>query len=210
MGCGGSTVTYWSDDTTYGPHQHTFNGPFYSSMNGPTGRFELGRNLERIRWEVLEMHNVYRARHGVQPLVLSGTINNIAQSWAETMARIGKLEHSPKSSRPDCGENIHHSWSTAFDINAVTGGEAVKSFYDEIEDYDFNKPGEKPASGKVIGHFTALVWKDSKELGVGVATSKKGKWGHVYICCNYTPRGNWRGAENYRDNVLPPTSGYGF
>ena len=78
-------------------------------------------HLDRIRREVLETHNVYRARHGVPPLELSNDINIIAQRWAEKMAKTGKFEHSPPSNRPNCGENLYFAGSTAFDLGDVDG-----------------------------------------------------------------------------------------
>jgi hypothetical protein len=48
------------------------------------------------------------------------------------------------------------------------------------------------------GHFTQVVWKGSRELGVGWATGSNG-W--TYFCCNYSPAGNYQGQ--YQVNVLP-------
>ncbi len=51
----------------------------------------------------------------------------------------------------------------------------------------------------LIGHFTQVVWKDSKEFGLGVAMSNDGA---VYVCANYYPPGNFNNA--YSENVFPP------
>ncbi|XP_071798772.1 uncharacterized protein [Asterias amurensis] len=77
-------------------------------------------HLERIRLEVLEMHNVYRAKHGVPTLTPSKKINKYAQRWAETMAKTGKFEHSSNGQRPNCGENIYFAGSTNFDLANIT------------------------------------------------------------------------------------------
>lgn len=53
----------------------------------------------------------------------------------------------------------------------------------------------------VLGHFSQVVWKETKELGVGIAESKCGLY---YICCNYYPAGNVEGK--YKENV-PPRKG---
>ncbi len=78
-------------------------------------------HLDRIRLEVLEMHNVYRAKHGVPPLTPSKKINKYAQRWAKTMATTGKFEHSPGRQRPNCGENIYFAGSTNFDLAKING-----------------------------------------------------------------------------------------
>ena len=48
-----------------------------------------------------------------------------------------------------------------------------------------------------VGHFTQMVWKDSKELGVGKAI--KGQ--HVFVVCNFRPMGNQ--LNGFKENVLP-------
>ena len=50
-----------------------------------------------------------------------------------------------------------------------------------------------------VGHFTQVVWKSSKELGVGKATSRSGR---IYVVANYYPPGNYQGQ--FAQNVLPP------
>ena len=50
------------------------------------------------------------------------------------------------------------------------------------------------------GHFTQMVWKSSRELGVGKAKSRDGR--QVYVVCVYFPAGNCVGQ--YGDNVVSP------
>lgn len=45
--------------------------------------------------------------------------------------------------------------------------------------------------GVVAGHFTQVVWTDSKELGVAFARSKSNK---LYVVANYSPAGNFVGS----------------
>lgn len=52
------------------------------------------------------------------------------------------------------------------------------------------------------GHFTQVVWKDSTQLGVGVATDGK----KVYVVGQYRPAGNMNTREHFEKNVLPPGS----
>jgi hypothetical protein len=66
-------------------------------------------------------------------------------------------------------------------------------WYQEIEYYDFNKPGFKSSTG----HFTCLVWKDSKKFGMGISISDK----TVVVSFNTSPPGNIIGE--FETNVLP-------
>ena len=49
----------------------------------------------------------------------------------------------------------------------------------------------------VPGHFTQVVWKDSKKLGIAYASGKSG----TYVVANYDPAGNFLGQ--YPENVQP-------
>jgi len=48
------------------------------------------------------------------------------------------------------------------------------------------------------GHFTQVVWEESKEIGVGVAADGKGT---IFAVANYFPAGNYRGQ--FPKNVKP-------
>lgn len=52
----------------------------------------------------------------------------------------------------------------------------------------------------MLGHFSQVVWKESREVGVGRARTNDGK---VVVVTNYRPAGNRPGA--YSTNVLPPS-----
>ena len=51
-----------------------------------------------------------------------------------------------------------------------------------------------------LGHFTQVVWKTSKKLGIAKARSPKS--GKTIVVANYEPAGNWVGQ--YKENVLAP------
>lgn len=48
-----------------------------------------------------------------------------------------------------------------------------------------------------IGHFTQVIWKNSKFLGQGAAKSINNT---VYVVCNYDPPGNIIGQ--FKENVF--------
>ncbi|XP_068560027.1 Golgi-associated plant pathogenesis-related protein 1-like [Cebidichthys violaceus] len=139
--------------------------------------------------EFLETHNVYRAKHNTPQMTLSGELTASAQKWADHLLAISALQHSVTND----GENIFNMSSSA-PIN-LTGKEAVDLWYGEIKDYNWSIPG---FSG-VTGHFTQVVWKDSTELGVGMATDGK----KVFVVGQYRPAGNMNMAGYFDKNVLP-------
>lgn len=54
-------------------------------------------------------------------------------------------------------------------------------------------------SYNVAANFTQLIWKNTKELGVGIAVSLSG---NLFVVCNYKPKGNT--IEGFQDNVILP------
>ncbi|KAK3558568.1 hypothetical protein QTP86_021016 [Hemibagrus guttatus] len=77
----------------------------------------------------------------------------------------------------------------------MAGEEPVENWYSEIKDYDFRNPG----FGSNTGHFTQVVWKSSKEVGVGLATDGN----TVFVVGQYNPAGNISNPGYFKDNVLP-------
>lgn len=143
--------------------------------------------------ECLNAHNDYRQKHGVPPLELSEKICEVAQKWADVLAKKKKLIHSDTK---EYGENLYFKSSPNEDT-PITGEEVVEYWYKEIDAYIF---AEEPKNTLAF-HFTQVVWKDSKEIGVGIAKNK----GKVYVVANYSPAGNVMG--NFTKNV-PPVGGF--
>jgi len=141
-------------------------------------------NDEAFEKQLLDRHNVLRAKHGVAHLTWSKEIQRYAQEWAEINARDDRMHHRPRNKY---GENIF--WMSG---GRPTGDYVVDAWYSEIKYYNFNKPGFNYKTG----HFTQVVWKDSTKLGCGKAKSRRGG---IYVVCNYSPAGNFMGS--FRQNV---------
>lgn len=128
-------------------------------------------------------------------------LNDKADKCAQYYLDKGTIDHTcPDKGR--VGENLY--WRGGTDIDATAAvSQAIKLWYDEIKDYDFTK--NKAKAGKAfgnIGHFTQVVWKGSKKLGVGYA-AKDGKG--ICVVSLYDPPGNFQGQ--YPENVLMAVKG---
>lgn len=142
--------------------------------------------------ECLKSHNEYRTKHGVLPLKLNKRLCRYAEEWAKVIAARGVLVHRSNS---QYGENIFCSWNSPNANVVITGREPVENWYSEEPTHLY---GKEPATLKT-GHFTQVVWKDSRELGVGVARNRSGQ---VFVVANYDPPGNYIGS--FAKNVAPP------
>lgn len=139
---------------------------------------------EAQQW--VDAHNKYRAKHCAPPLTWSPKLAQIAQSWANTMkARKCAFEHSGNES---VGENLAGGTAGALEPEST-----VAMWYDEVKLYKFPKGGFSMDTG----HFTQLVWTDTRQVGCGHVTCG----GMELYVCNYDPPGNWEGQ--YREHVLP-------
>jgi len=165
------------------------------------GVFVPNKNdLERFQRDGLKRHNYYRKYHQSGPMELTKKLNDYAQSYAETLASKDVMQHSSDKQRDKIygdwtGENLYSFWTSEKNLT-INGAAAVDSWYDEINDYDFEKGKSK--NGGVVGHFTQLVWKGSTQLGMGIARNSKNS---VYVVANYHFGGNYNSAE--KTNVFP-------
>lgn len=150
-------------------------------------------DLDTFSKETLSIHNEYRRKHGVPDLKLNPEISKFAQNWADTCARTASLQHRANN---QYGENLFSMYSSDYS-HVPTPRDAVKEWYDEIKLHTFGV--EKVSQGCL--HFTQLIWKNTTDLGVGLAKNKKGQ---TYVVCNYHPRGNYGGQ--FAENVPKPKS----
>lgn len=140
--------------------------------------------------ECLEAHNLARALHGARPLTWNRTLARSAQAWALDLAKRNKFEHSRVRGE---GENLYYSMGSS--EKTATCKDALDAWYGEVSDYPFSNPPKSifDVPGVQIGHFTQVVWKSTRQLGVGIATIKRGFWTKTYVVARYTPPGNYWG-----------------
>jgi len=125
---------------------------------------------------MVQAHNNYRQEQCAGALNWSPELAAAAQKWANSCTPNGSGGFAHDQNRGNAGENLY--WGTR-----AGGRDAVKRWYDEIEDYNFAAPKWSGA----VGHFTQVVWKDSKQIGCGAAVC-----GGVNLwACRYSPPGNW-------------------
>jgi pathogenesis-related protein 1 len=135
----------------------------------------------RLSRDMLAAHNAVRERAGVRPLAWSDRLAARAQDWADTLLARNQFSHRPNSSY---GENL-------FEIRgaAASPAQVVDAWAAESRSYDY----KANTCRGVCGHYTQIVWSDTKEVGCAVARQK----GREIWVCNYDPPGNWVGRRPY-------------
>jgi pathogenesis-related protein 1 len=144
-----------------------------------------GEPLDQLQIDLMvNQHNLWREKVGCGPLKWSPELAKYAQQWADQLASRGcEMKHRP----PDkYGENIY--WSSGM---KNLSDHIVDSWASEIEFYNEKKNSCK--NGAVCGHYTQVVWCDTKEVGCGMARCG----GEEIWVCNYNPPGNYIGQRPY-------------
>ncbi len=137
-------------------------------------------------------HNRWRAEVGVSGLRWSDKLAEVAQGWADRLKSEGcAMYHSGNG----YGENIYKAsplmWSDGRrDLQKKTPQQVTDSWGSEIKFYSY---ADNSCSG-VCGHYTQVVWKDTKE--VGCAMSVCGDNSQIWVC-SYAPAGNVVGQKPY-------------
>lgn len=141
--------------------------------------------------EIVAAHNVWRAEVGVPPITYSAEVAASAQAWADYLKNSNNC-HLMHSSTPN-GENIFgaSAWSDgpAQDIHS---SDPVNAWAEEKRDYDYAK--NECVNGKVCGHYTQVVWKNSTTVGCAMAMCPNNN--QVWVC-QYAPAGNYIGQKPY-------------
>ncbi|RUS24716.1 CAP domain-containing protein [Jimgerdemannia flammicorona] len=109
---------------------------------------------------------MHRAHHGAPAVRWNSTMQAFAQNWVNGC----KFKHSGS---PKYGENIWARGSSAGPPNPP-GSTPIDAWYNEGQYYNYNKPGVIDGPNGEIGHFTALVWVATTQIGCARAVCPRG------------------------------------
>ncbi|HUH01683.1 MAG TPA: CAP domain-containing protein [Kofleriaceae bacterium] len=187
-GCTGEIDTGAGDD---GDARSGTDAPPGSGADAAPGSPDASNDEPGALMGVTAAHNDVRAALGIPDLVWDPALAAVAQAWVEQCvdneSPIGLIDHN--AGRSDdypgyVGENIYGSGGNA------TGPAAVALWVSEESDYDYAT--NTCAPGKICGHYTQVVWRDTERLGCGLHDCAGLTYGSSVVC-NYSPGGNTGG-----------------
>ena len=110
-----------------------------------------------------------------------------AQAYAKTIAKTSCTNGAHDPNNKD-GENLYQSWTTDLQEPPKGGANAVADWLTEKANYTYDNNTCKP--GTMCGHYTQLVWRDTKKVGCGSATCTADNALYTHWVCRYSPAGN--------------------
>ncbi|XP_022769736.1 pathogenesis-related protein 1A [Durio zibethinus] len=136
--------------------------------------------------QFLTAHNEARAQEGEPLFVWNETLASYARAWANKRSEDCLMIHS----FGHYGENIfwggRDHWSPL---------DVVKLWVQEHRFYDRKTNACLP--GKLCGHYTQVVWRDTVRLG---CARTKCSNGGVFVICSYDPPGNYVNENPFQPN----------
>ncbi len=137
-------------------------------------------------------HNKLRGQEnaGLPDLTWDATVASYALEKVTYLANSNActMSHTAGPTNPGYGENL--AWSSSSSYTALA---ATNAWYNEKPNYTYST--NSCASGKVCGHYTQVVWKNSTTIGCAGVVCSNG--GGIIYGCNYNPPGNYSGQKPY-------------
>lgn len=155
-----------------------------------------GGALSQFAQDMLDGHNATRAsaRPTPSPALTPVTWDTAAENTAKAYAAQCEFKHN--ANRGNLGENLYAATTTTMPTRDV-----VKGWSDESADYNY--ANNTCPQGKMCGHYTQIVWRDTKRIGCATQTCTKNspfgaQWPTWQLwVCNYAPPGNYIGQRPY-------------
>ena len=136
--------------------------------------------------EFVRKLNELRANHGAPAVQWDPKLAKYAQDWSNKCCP-GELNHSGGP----YGENLAYGYWKSPQESAA---QSLMMWYNERESIPANTDPEKYYDH--AGHFTALVWKNTRKVGLGVFKRQDGR---MIVTASFDPPGNYAGQ--YGSNV---------
>ena len=185
-------------------------------------------SLKDYQKKALELTNKLRAKHQAPPLQYDKEVSEMIKSnvcaamlqkshnivgcpqllkdaaeCAKHYMQVGDIDHScPHAVPKRHGENLALFQGNPSVPDVVQN--SVQAWYDEKKDYNYDDPQKQTG---VTGHFTQLVWKSSKWVGMDALKTADNR---IYVVALYDPPGNFLQPPSgpggqyglYKKNVL--------
>ncbi len=152
---------------------------------------------KRVQQACLYIHNSYRLPHGSEELKWSGFLAKAATKLAKDLSQKSVTNQQLKPyEAPGTSVMVMPNGDSSDIGQEAACITAAKGWYDEQKNYKFDQPNLTEKNR----HFTQMIWKASRNVGLGTAQASDGKF---YFVAMYDPPGNQDTYVGFRKNALP-------
>lgn len=142
----------------------------------------------QLATEIVSAHNAARAEVGVEPMRWNPGLAADAEEWARHLAATGRFEHDERERGDPEGENLWMGTRGHYPVQRM-----VKAWEEEKRAF---RPGRFPDNSRTgswqdVGHYTQMVWKDTREVGCAIARNASDE----VLVCRYAEAGNVMGES---------------
>ena len=136
---------------------------------------------------ILSMHNVERKEVSSPPLTWSNSLATQSQDYANQLSTMGLVCNAQQCDQTPHGARNENLAGGSPGTSIATH---VQGWADEKSDYN----GQPiPSGNNPAGHYTAMVWQNTKEIGCGFTSTDQMN----FLVCRYNPPGNFVGEMPY-------------
>lgn len=137
---------------------------------------------------LLAIHNRERTAAGVPLLQWDPALAAAAAVYARELAALGRLEHSPRQTRPGQGENLWMGTHNAYTLKAMANAWAgEKRIFRAGTFPDVSRSG----NWSDVAHYTQMIWRGTTRVGCAIGQGRA--WD--VLVCRYAPAGNVMGQR---------------
>jgi len=158
---------------------------------------------------IVERHNAARATVDsatpLRPITWNTDVALYAQAWAEMVCGNPRLRPLPQLNGMRLGENFYAGFGILDGGQPAT--EAMNGWLAERECWTYGTfmSGDvcdttciNDMHSNTCGNYTQIVWRDTKQVGCGIATCDGGSGSQeAIVVCDYAPGGNLIGTKPY-------------
>lgn len=137
---------------------------------------------------LLAAHNRERAAVRVPPLRWDPALAEAAAGYAPRLAVLGRLEHSPRNTRPGQSENLWMGSAGGYSPEQMVGN--------WVREKAWFRPGVFPSVSSTgdwmdVSHYTQMIWPTTTSVGCALHRGRRDD----FLVCRYAPRGNQDGRR---------------
>ena len=144
-------------------------------------------------------------------------LSEVAQNWVERCV----WEHNDNRTSEYAalaggntyvGENLYVYLATGSPPNIVDV--ALDGWFEEVADYTYGP--FQSAGASAVGHYTQIVWSNTRRVGCGLAVCPGSAFGYsnsftaYYLACDYAKGGNFLGQYPYQSGTTASNCPSGY